>query len=185
MAAADHKGGRKPAEGGPNHFEKMLKGPCPNHAFPAKHLYKDCGLMRKYLSRGLNKGEQGKEPAPATDDAEEKDDGFPTPNDCLMIFGGSVAYYSKCRQKVVCREVYTAQLAMPPFLRWPESAITFDRTDHSDTIPHPGRYPLVVDPIDSPKWLTKVLMDGGSGLNIMYAKTLDEMGVDQTNLHPI
>ncbi|XP_066311230.1 uncharacterized protein [Miscanthus floridulus] len=28
-------------------------------------------------------------------------------------------------------------------------------------------------------------MDGGSGLNIMYAKTLDEMGVDQTNLRPI
>ena len=28
-------------------------------------------------------------------------------------------------------------------------------------------------------------MDGGSSLNIMYAKTLDEMSVDQTNLHPI
>ena len=27
-------------------------------------------------------------------------------------------------------------------------------------------------------------MDGGSGLNIMYAKTLDEMGVDRTRLHP-
>ena len=32
MAAADRKGGRKPAEGAPNHFEKMLDGPCPNHA---------------------------------------------------------------------------------------------------------------------------------------------------------
>ena len=57
VAAADRKGGRKPAEGTPNHFEKILEGPCPNHAFPAKHLYKDCGLMRKYLSRGVNKGE--------------------------------------------------------------------------------------------------------------------------------
>ena len=28
-------------------------------------------------------------------------------------------------------------------------------------------------------------MDEGSSLNIMYAKTLDEMSVDQTNLHPI
>ena len=28
-------------------------------------------------------------------------------------------------------------------------------------------------------------MDGGSGLNIMYAKTLDEMGVDRMNLCPI
>ena len=28
------------------------------------------------------------------------------------------------------------------------------------------------------KGLTKVLMDGGSGLNIMYAKTLDAMGIN-------
>jgi len=102
-----------------------------------------------------------------------------------MIFGGSAAYDSKRRQKVARREVYTAQQATPPFLRWPESAITFDRTDHPDTVPHPGRYPLVIDPIISPKRLTMVLMDRGSGLNIMYAKMLDEMGVDQTNLHPI
>ena len=27
-------------------------------------------------------------------------------------------------------------------------------------------------------------MDGGSGLNIMYAKMLNEMGVDRTRLHP-
>ncbi|XP_066374783.1 uncharacterized protein [Miscanthus floridulus] len=27
-------------------------------------------------------------------------------------------------------------------------------------------------------------MDGGNGLNIMYAKTIDEMGVDRTCLHP-
>ena len=40
----------------------------------------------------------------------------------------------------------------------------------------------MVDPIIGPKRLTKVLMDGGSGLNIMYAKTLDEMGIDQTRL---
>ena len=52
VAATDRKHGRKPTEGTPNHFEKMLEGPCPNHAFPAKHLYMDCGLMRKYLAGG-------------------------------------------------------------------------------------------------------------------------------------
>ena len=81
--------------------------------------------------------------------------------------------------------VYTAGPAAPAFLRWLESTITFDQTDHLDIVPHLGRYLLVVDPIVGPKRLTKVLMDGGSGLNIMYAKTLDEMGVDRTNLHPI
>ena len=95
-----------------------------------------------------------------------------------------MAYDSNRRQKVTRREVYMAQQATPPFLRWSESAITFNRTNHPDTISHPGRYSLVVDPIIGPKRLTKVLMDGGSGLNIMYAKTLDEMDVDRTNLRP-
>ena len=113
------------------HFEKTLEGPCPNHAFPAKHLYKECGLMRKYLAGGLNKGEQGKEPVPTTDDAEEKDDAFPTPTGALMIFGGSTVYDSKRRQKLACRKVYTVEPAAPSFLRWLESTITFDRTNHS------------------------------------------------------
>ena len=68
-----------------------------------------------------------------------------------MIFGGSTAYDSKRRQKVTRRKVYTTVLAMPAFLRWSESAITFDRADHPDAISHPGRYPLVVDPIVCPK----------------------------------
>ena len=32
------------------------------------------------------------------------------------------------------------------------------------------------------KQLTKVLMDGGSGLNIMYAETLDAMGIDRSHI---
>ena len=42
----------------------------------------------------------------------------------------------------------------------------------------------MVDLIVGPKQLTKVVMDGGSGFNIMYAKMLDVMGVDQTRLCP-
>ena len=107
--------------------------------------------MRNFLSGNSNKGEQGKEPAPTMDDAKEKDDGFPMPDGCLMIFRGSVAYDSKRHQKVARREVYMAQPATPPFLLWSESAITFDRTDHPDTVPHLGRYSLVVNPIVGPK----------------------------------
>ena len=57
VAAADRKGSRKPAEGTPYHFEKLLKGPCPNHDFPVKHLYKQCALMKRFLSGGSKKGD--------------------------------------------------------------------------------------------------------------------------------
>jgi hypothetical protein len=40
MAAAEHKGKKASAEGTPDHFEKMLEGPCPNHAYLVKHTYK-------------------------------------------------------------------------------------------------------------------------------------------------
>ena len=73
----------------------MLEGLCPNHAFPVKHLLEDCSLMRKFLLGSANKGEQGKEPTPTTDDTEEKDDAFLMPNGALMFFGGSTAYDSK------------------------------------------------------------------------------------------
>jgi hypothetical protein len=32
--------------------------------------------------------------------------------------------------------------------------------------------------------LTKVLMDGDSGLNILYASTLNKMAIPCSNLHP-
>ena len=39
----------------------------------------------------------------------------------------------------------------------------------------------MVDPIIR---LTKVLMDGGSDLNIMYAEMLDAMGIDRSRIQP-
>ena len=99
--------------------------------------------------------------------------------------GVTAAYDSKRHQKLARHEVYTAEPAMPSFLRWSESAITFDQTDHPKSIPQPGRHPLVVDPIIGMKRLTKVLMDGGSGPNIMYAETLDAMGINRSRIRPI
>ena len=96
VVAADRKGGRKPVEGTLNHFEKLLEGPCPNHAFLAKHLYKDYDLMKRFLSRGSNKGEHRKDPDLTMDDTKGNDGGFLTPG-FLMIFGGSVAYDSEHR----------------------------------------------------------------------------------------
>ena len=119
--------------------------------------------MKRFVSRGSNKGEHGKDLDPSMDDAEEKDGGFLMPYGYLMIFGGSSAYDSKHRQKVARHEVYTTEPATPAFLRWLKSAITFDRTDHPESIPHLGRYPLVVDPIIDMKQLTKILMDGVKG----------------------
>jgi hypothetical protein len=78
VAAVERKGKKASAEGAPDHFEKLLEGPCLNHAYPVKHLYKDYGLMEKFLSGGAKKGEPKKKPEQSTDGVEENDDnGFP------------------------------------------------------------------------------------------------------------
>ena len=70
-------------------------------------------------------------------------------------------------------EACAAETAVPSFLSWLKSSITIDQRDHPSHVARLGRYPLVVDPIVRKKRLTKVLMDGGSGLNILYVDTLD------------
>jgi hypothetical protein len=88
VAAAECKGKKASSEGTLDHFKKMLEGPCPNHAYPIKHAYKDCGLMKRFLSGGSKKGEGKKKPDPPKNDAEEKEDAFLEETGCLMIFGG-------------------------------------------------------------------------------------------------
>ena len=49
-------------------------------------------------------------------------------------------------------------------------------------MPSPGRYLLVVDPVIGSARLTKVLMDGSSSLNIIYARTLELLGIDPSTI---
>ena len=65
-------------------------------------------------------------PEAKADNAGEKDDGFPSSDGCLMIFGGPEVYGSKHRQKLTCLEVYEAEPTVLAFLKWSGSPITFD-----------------------------------------------------------
>jgi hypothetical protein len=74
--------------------------------------------------------------------------------------------------------------ATPKYLKWSEVPITFDRSDHSNFVPKPGWYPLIVSPIVKVVKLNRVLFDGGSSLNILFLKTFDQMGLSRTSLRP-
>ena len=141
--------GKQPQQRLPNHFNKLMDSPCTNHAYPIKHLYKDCELLKRFL-RQADRPKQGndKEVAAKKGGMTGKDgDNFPDPEECIMIFGGSDTICSKRQHKVRYKEACAAETAIPSH------------------IARPGRYTLIVDPIVHKKRLTKVLMDGGSGLN--------------------
>jgi hypothetical protein len=176
VAAAEHKKPRGPPGGGI--FDKMLKEPCPYHKGPTNHNLEDCHMLRRYFEGiGVKKNDKKEDPK-----GDDKDGGFPEIHDCFMIYGGPSTHLSVRQRKRERREVFSVQMAVPRFLDWSEMAITFDRDDHPDHVPSSGVYPLVVDPVIANTCLTKLLIDGGSSLNIIYAQTLDLLGVERACL---
>nr|AAK13087.1 Similar to Zea mays retrotransposon Cinful-1 [Oryza sativa Japonica Group] len=68
---------------------------------------------------------------------------------------------SKRKQKLTEWEINAVQPNTPQYLRWSETTVKFDRSDHPDRVVHPGR-----------------------GLNILFAKTLDDTQIPRTELKP-
>jgi hypothetical protein len=180
VAAAEHKNPRKPP-GGANLFDKMLKDSCPYHQGPVKHTLEECVMLRCYFHKVGPPAEGGRAP---DDDKREahKAEEFPEVHECFMIYGGWVANASARHRKQERREVCSVKVAAPVYLDWSDKPITFDQDDHPDRVPSPGKYPLVVDPVIGNVRLTKVLMDGGSSLNIIYADTLGLLQIDLSSI---
>jgi hypothetical protein len=102
----------------------------------------------------------------------------------FLIFGGPTVDMSNSQRKRERHEVLAAEKAPPTFLDWSKDAITFSREDHLNRIPNLGQYPLVVDPVIGNTRFSKVLMDGGSSLNILCAHTLRLLGIGLDQLRP-
>jgi hypothetical protein len=98
------------------------------------------------------------------------------------IFGGPNSYEPKWKQKLRSWDVLEVGPTTHEYLRWSEVPITFDHGDHPDFIPKLGRYPLVVCPIVKDVKLNRVLVDGGSSLNLLFLKTFDQMGLSRSLL---
>ena len=124
---------------------------------------------------------EDEEPKPPRKDPKppRKDKKFPNVQGSLVCFLGTP---SAKEEKAELRELNATVPDVPQYLNWSEMPITWDREDHPDRVPSPGKYALVVDPIVDNFRLTKVLMDGGSSLNIMYEETLKRMNLTEDQL---
>ena len=65
---------------------------------------------------------------------------------------------------------------------WNDTAITFNASDEPKYRTVRALAALVLSPIVDGFRLTKVLMDGGSGLNLIYEDTLHEMEIDMSRI---
>jgi hypothetical protein len=160
-------------------FFDMLKKPCPYHKTPINHTVEQFDMLKKYYSRVAAKENEAKK-----DGGDGGANCFPAVENVFLIFGGVDGGHVQQPAKQERHEVLTAEKALASFLDWSEDAITFSREDHPNRIPNLGQYPLVVDPVISNARFSKVLMDGGSSLNILYAHTLWLMGIGLDQLRP-
>jgi hypothetical protein len=96
-----------------------------------------------------------------------------------VLFGGLP---TKRSQKAIRREVLNIEPAVLTPLRWSEVPITFSRADQWTSFSEPGRFPLILKPLVAGSRLDKVLIDGGSGLNVLFTKTLKKMKLDITHM---
>jgi hypothetical protein len=180
VAAAEHRNPRKPP-GGVNTFDKMLKESCPYHRGPVKHTLEECDMLRRYFIKAGPSAEGGKDQG-NNKKGGDKEEEFPEVRDCFMIYDGQVANASARHRKQERREVCSVKVAAPVYLDWFDKPITSDQGDHPVYVPSPGRYPLVVDPVIGNARLTKVLIDGGSSLNIIYTETLGLLRIDLSTI---
>ena len=87
-------------------------------------------------------------------------------------------------RKLHKRAVNSVEPALPRYLRWSEQLIMWSREDHPPRVDNPGQLALVVDPQVGGYKFTKVLMDGGSSINILYYETFRRMGLTDKDLRP-
>jgi hypothetical protein len=85
-------------------------------------------------------------------------------------------------------EVNVVMLSVPRLMYWSDHAIGWDRADHPKLMPNPGGYALVMDPTfvgpaNNIKF-SKVLIDNGSSINIMYRDTMHKLGIKENMLEP-
>ena len=88
--------------------------------------------------------------------------------------------------KRLSRAVYAVQPSADEQrpLKWSHVPITFDAEDHPDRTTRVGILPLVVSPVIHNVTVTKMLVDGGDGLNLISAALLEKLQVSREQLVP-
>ena len=97
-----------------------------------------------------------------------------------MIYGGDSSF-NKRTQKLVLQEILKMEPAVQKPLRHSEVPITLSREDQWTSFSEPGKFPLVLDLVVAGSILTRVLIDGGSSLNLIFVSTITRMGLDISN----
>jgi hypothetical protein len=158
-------------------FKDLLKEKCPWH-LDGNHTTEQCYQLRRALKSTPEPPHLHDKKGKKKNDGDNGD--FQEPDKTVNILFGGLP--SRREQKATRREVMSIEPAVPTPLRWSEVPITFSLADQWTSFSEPGRLPLVLKPVVTGSKLNKVLIVGGSGLNVLFTKTLKKMKLDITHM---
>jgi hypothetical protein len=142
----------------------------------------DCRIfIDRYARKGKNKNKQEDNRKKDEDNTEDK--GFQQRKGMVaIIFSRILGSRSKHQDKLALCSIMAAEPAVPRYLIWSQYPIQFSREYQWTSVGNVGLYPLVLDPTIAGMTVTRVLIDGGAGLNIIFLETLKKMGLDFVGL---
>ena len=93
---------------------------------------------------------------------------------------------NRCSRRLQRQEVNAVASKTPEFMHWSERPISWSRADHPEVMPSPDSYALVLDATFAmdkrATCFSRVLIDGGSSINILYKDTMEKLGIKQRQL---
>jgi hypothetical protein len=186
------RGGEKLRYSGPS-AEDMLYGPCRIHYVyldgkrVSNHQMKDCRtFLRLQSAMGASQGEWKGEKCTSQ--------GYQVQRlaRCLesKVYMSAMIQpvpKSKKERKSISRQVNLA-ISSPPatteYLWWSDQPVKFSGADHPRKVPRPGHSPMVLKAQIGGYDIGRVFMDAGSGINLIYARTLKAMCISLSSLKP-
>jgi hypothetical protein len=169
---------------------------------------KDCTMFLKLQEAALNKqaeakrqgyegntsnapaNQQGNNGVPQNQDQPNQgrdDNGGYVPSKGHIVVMIQPVPKSNKEEKSITRQVNLAVTLLPAttkYLHWSEQPIELSRDDHPITVHRPGNAPLVLKAQIGTYDVDRVFMDVGSGINLIYAKTLRAMHISLEFLEP-
>ena len=108
------------------------------------------------------------------------------PRGAACILGGAQAPSSNRHFKQLAREIAAAlpgvEASRP--LKWSQYPITFDSSDQPKSTSTVGTIPQVCTPTINHIAVSKMLIDGGAGLNVISVETFEKLQVPYERLMP-
>ncbi|KAK1646647.1 hypothetical protein QYE76_064452 [Lolium multiflorum] len=172
-------------------FAEQINAPCYLYSYidskdnkkKSSHLLRDCRQFIE-MQKLIQQQQQPTPPPPPPQHQVQQaqphnpNESFPPPRGQMsMIHRTGV---SRREMKKLTREINLAESIManiPEYVEWSSQSITFSRADHPMTILKPGHAALVIEAQIGGFKMSRVFMDGGSGLNMIFVDTIKSMGI--------